>query len=73
MKIGEVEYAERKAMQKFDEWNDVSGCFPPGSGSYAEAQSCIKDAVHIGIQMAKFGDVKYDENGVVLRMRCENE
>ena len=72
MNIGQVEYAERKAMKKFDEWNDVTGCYPPGTGYYAEIQDCIEDAVHIGIQIALFGYVKYDEDGNIRKPRYNN-
>ncbi len=30
MTRGEREFAIRKALNMFDEWNDVTGCFPKG-------------------------------------------
>jgi len=49
---GEVEYAVRRALNKFDEWNDVTGKFPKFSGYYYEIQAVIEDAVHCGFQRA---------------------
>lgn len=62
MKVGEVGYAERKAMELFDQWNDVTGCFPAGTGYYGEIEACIIDAVHIGIQMALYGKLKFNKD-----------
>lgn len=63
MKIGLVEKAERLGLNNFDKWNDVTGIFPEESSYYYEAQSCVTDAVHIGIQMALLGKVRYNEDG----------
>jgi len=52
MKKGEVESAERRALNLFDKWNDVTGYVPKHSGYYYELQGIIKDAVHCGIQEA---------------------
>lgn len=49
---GEVEYAVRRAHNKFDEWNDVTRLIPKFSGYYYEIQSVIEDAVHCGFQRA---------------------
>ena len=48
----EIEYAIRRALNKFDEWNDVTGVFDKFSGYYSEIQSVIEDAVHCGFQQA---------------------
>lgn len=65
MKKGQVEKAERLALNQFDKWNDVTGFVPDDTGYYYELQSIIKDAVHIGIQMAIFGKVNFDKDGNV--------
>lgn len=52
MKKGQVESAERRALNIFDNWNDITGCFVKHSGYYYEMQSVIEDAVHCGIQEA---------------------
>ena len=49
---GAVDYAVRRALNKFDEWNDVTGQFEKFSGYYYEIQSVIEDAVHCGFQRA---------------------
>lgn len=67
MKRGQVEKAERLALNMFDRWNDVAAVIQEGSGYYYEAQSCIIDAVHIGIQMALLGKVTFDSDGNVER------
>jgi len=66
MKVGQVESAERKALNEFDKWNEVAGFVQEHTGYYYEIQSVIKDAVHIGIQMALLGKVEYDEDGCVI-------
>lgn len=52
MKVGEVESAERRALNLFDKWNDVTGYVPKHCGYYYELQAVIKDSVHCGIQQA---------------------
>lgn len=49
---GEIDYAIRRALNIFDEWNDVTGLIPKHSGYYYEIQSVIEDAVHCGFQQA---------------------
>lgn len=35
MNIGQIEYAECRALKLFDEWNEVTGCFdPPATGGW---------------------------------------
>ena len=68
MTQGQIETAERKAMNEFDRWNSIAGCVAPDSGYYYEMQGVIEDAVHIGIQMALFGEVKYDKEGNVVKI-----
>jgi hypothetical protein len=65
MNNGEVDYAERKAMELFDMWNDVSGIFYPGTSYYGEIEACIIDAVHIGIQMALHNKVNIKDGNVI--------
>ena len=63
MEKGEVEYAERTALNMLDKWNDTANVVEKNTGYYYELQTVIKDAVHIGIQMAIYGNVEFDENG----------
>lgn len=52
MTRGEVNYAIRQALNNFDEWNDVTGCFTKGTSYYYEIQAVIEDAVRIGAKIA---------------------
>jgi hypothetical protein len=70
MNKGKVDYAERRAKELFDKWNDVAGVFDPGTSYYAEIAACIEDAVHCGIQTALYGNVKI-KDGNVVRERSE--
>lgn len=49
---GDIDYAVRRALNKFDEWNDVTGAITKHCSSYYEIQSVIEDAVHCGFQQA---------------------
>lgn len=66
MEKGKVETAERHALNNLDTWNDIAGAVIPHTSHYYELQSVITDAVHIGIQMALNGEVKFDEDGGVV-------
>ena len=66
MKVCEVESAKRRALDMFDEWNDVTGVFLKHSTYYCEMQSVIEDAVECGIQGAlkdfrRIGDYGFEE------------
>lgn len=52
MKKGEIDGAIRRALNKFDEWNDVTGIVQRDTGYYYELQGVIEDAVHCGVQAA---------------------
>jgi hypothetical protein len=52
VKKGQVDNAVRRALNIFDKWNDVTGALVKHSSWYYEAQACIEDAVHCGIQEA---------------------
>lgn len=52
MQKGRVDTAVRRALNKFDEWNDVTGFVGQHTGYYYELQAVIEDAVHCGIQAA---------------------
>ena len=54
---GEVKAAIRRALNIFDDWNDVSGAIPKYTSVYYEIQGCFEDAVHCGFQQA-LGDFK---------------
>lgn len=66
MTKGKVDKAERIALNQFDKWNDVTGLVPEHTGYYYELQALIKEAVHIGIQMATSGNVVFDSDGNIL-------
>lgn len=67
MTLGQVEYAERKALDFFDEWNETTGFVQMDSSYYYELQAVIKDAVHCGIQTALFGKIKKDSEGQIVK------
>ena len=52
MNVGRVESAERRALNLFDKWNDVTGFATKHTSYYYELQGVVKDAVHCGIQEA---------------------
>ena len=52
MKKGEVESAERRALNLFDSWNDVTGFVDKHTSYYYELQTVVTDSVHCGIQQA---------------------
>jgi hypothetical protein len=60
VKRGQVESAERRALNLFDKWNDITGFVEKHCGYYYEIQSIIKDAVHCGIQEALHDFKKLD-------------
>jgi hypothetical protein len=66
MNRGEVNFAERKAMELFDEWNNTTGIFIPGTSYYAEIEGCIIDAVHCGIQMALNNKINIKDGNVII-------
>jgi hypothetical protein len=45
-----LDRATERALNMFDKWNDVTGCFEKNTGYYFEIQGCIEDAVKIGMQ-----------------------
>lgn len=57
MNQGELESAVRRALNLFDQWNDVTGFVPKFTTYYYEMQGVIEDAVHCGAQGAS-GDYK---------------
>lgn len=71
MNKGQVEYAEERAKHFFHEWNDITGVFSPGESYFAEIDACIIDAVHVGIQVALYGNIKVDEEGQIVKERDE--
>jgi hypothetical protein len=52
MKTGQMENAIRRALNKFDEWNEITGFVMEHTGFYYEIQGVIEDAVHCGAQAA---------------------
>ncbi len=66
MKVGHLKEAKRIALNRLDEWNDVTGFVEKHSGYYYELQSLIEESVHIGAQMALFGQVSFGEDGSLL-------
>lgn len=67
MNLGKVRNAEREGLNALDRWNDVTGAIEKNSSWYYELQSVVEDCVHIGIQMALYGEVKYDNEGNVIK------
>jgi len=67
MDNGQVDHAERLALNNLDKWNDVTGVVTQHSGYYYELQSVITDAVHYGIQMALTGKVRLDIDGNIIK------
>jgi len=65
MTKSQVDYAERKALQRLDEWVDVTGVICMHSGYHSELEGLIIDAVHIDIQMAIHGKVIIVDGEVV--------
>lgn len=55
MTKGELDYAIRKALNDFDEWNDITGLVPKGTGYYYELQGVIEEAVKTGAKIASEG------------------
>jgi len=52
MKVSEIEYAKRRALNIFDKWNEVTGFVVPHTSGYDELCGVIEDAVHCGAQQA---------------------
>ena len=67
MRKSEVDYAERKAMESFDQWNECTGVIQTCTGYYDEIRHIIEDSVHIGIQMALYGKIYRNEDNEIER------
>ena len=52
MNRGQLADAKRRALNLFDEWNDITGFVSKNTGYYYELQSVIEDAVECGAQVA---------------------
>ena len=52
MKRGQLADAKRRALNIFDEWNNVTGYVEKHTGYYYELQSVVEDAVECGAQAA---------------------
>lgn len=70
MTKGQVEEAERIALNRLDKWNDVAGVLEKHTGYYYEAKGVVLEAVTIGIQMALHGAVHFDGDGNVMPLYC---
>ncbi len=64
MNSGELRYALRLALNRLDEWNNITGCFFRGTGYYYEIQGIIEDSVKIGAYVALNGS-KDDSNTIL--------
>jgi hypothetical protein len=73
MTRGMVESATRQAYNVFDEWLDVTGFVDKDTSYYYEMQGIIEDAVHIGAQMAIYGNVKKDKGGEIVKSRTKEK
>ena len=69
MTKGEVQEAERLALNELDKWNDITGFVQKHTGYYYELQGIIEDAVHVGIQMALNGKVDRKKDGTIKRAK----
>ena len=67
MTQGEIDTAEREALNLLDRWNEVTGFVQKHTGYYYELQGVVEDAVHIGIQMVLFKKIIKDEEGNLMR------
>jgi len=69
MKKGEIDNAIRRALNLFDNWNNITGFVAKHTGYYYEIQSIIEDAVHCGVQVAlkdfKKLDGEEDDNDII--------
>lgn len=61
MKVGEKEFANRKAQEVFDRWNDITGVIAKHTSYYYEIMSVIEDAVDIGAKTALGIEVKVED------------
>lgn len=52
MNLSEIQKAQRRALNIFDEWIDATGFVVPHTSYYCELTGIIEDAVHCGIQQA---------------------
>lgn len=52
MSKGEMNDAQRRALNILDKWIDVTGIIPKATSYYYELQGIIEDAVHCGAQAA---------------------
>lgn len=66
MKKGLVDYAESRAKEIFYRWNDETGVFDPSQSHFYEIEACIVDAVHVGIQVALHGNIKFNLDGEII-------
>lgn len=67
MSKGQVRRAEAYAIVHLQRWLEQTGAIGLHTGHHSELESIIEDAVHIGIQMALFGKVEFDDDGLVKR------
>ena len=67
MNKSEVDGAVRKAIDLFDDWNDVVGIFEKHSGYYCEILGVIEDAAHCGIRGALEAEDEDDDDGWQLQ------
>jgi len=63
MTRGQLEYAQGKARELFNRWNDVTGLVPECTGYYYEIIGCIDDAVDIGARVACGQKIILTEDG----------
>lgn len=59
--MGELETAQRRALNILDAWLAITGAVEPGTSWYYELQRVVEDAVHCGAQAAT-GDYRKLEN-----------
>jgi len=52
MKASQLDKAKRVALNRFDEWNDVTGFVVPHTSYYDELTGLVEDAVEVGAAYA---------------------
>ena len=73
MKVSQIEYAKRRALQVFDEWLDVTGLVERHSGYYDELCSLIETAVDIGSMVALEVPFHINDDGEAVEDKHEYE
>ena len=63
MTEGQLEYAQGKARELFNKWNEATGFVPEYTGYYYEIIACIDEAVDIGARVECGQRIIIHDNG----------